>query len=144
MGVIIKNEVKYCGGTEQGGSFFDFTTEEQVVGKWIDGKPVYRRCFELELDFVTGSTKTQIDKVISQAYSEMNVKKVIDSELTINDERADYTISRPLCFVDNGNTNRFGYLFNYSATGEYILRVYSTAADIYNAVLIMYYTKRTD
>lgn len=36
----------------------DYSLEEQVIGTWIDGKPLYRKCLVLQKDIVSGLTNT--------------------------------------------------------------------------------------
>ena len=43
---------------KDGESFTNYSKDEQVIGKWVDGKPLYRRYF----NFTTGSQpKTEVD-----------------------------------------------------------------------------------
>lgn len=41
-GIIINGQVYPCGG-----SYEVYSTEEQVIGVWIDGKPLYRKVIDL-------------------------------------------------------------------------------------------------
>ena len=43
MGKQILNGVEYCGSNQGGGSGHDYSTTDQVVGTWIDGKPLYEK-----------------------------------------------------------------------------------------------------
>ena len=44
-----------------GGSSEEYSTEEQVIGKWIDGKPVYQKTFILASQIViNGSAFTRV------------------------------------------------------------------------------------
>ena len=44
MSLIIKNGVEYAGGS----SSHEYSTTEQVVGTWIDGRPVYEKLFIMQ------------------------------------------------------------------------------------------------
>ena len=56
---------------KDGENFSTYSTNEQVVGKWIDGKPIYRKCFKnvafSNLDVSSSrymmSTKIDIDNI---------------------------------------------------------------------------------
>lgn len=45
MGVLMKNGIQYTGGAQ---GFTKYSTEEQVIGEWIDGKPVYQKTIVAE------------------------------------------------------------------------------------------------
>lgn len=47
MGKQILNGVEYSGSNQSGSSWHDYSTTEQVVGTWIDGKPLYEQTFNL-------------------------------------------------------------------------------------------------
>ena len=56
---------------KDGENFSIYSTNEQVVGKWINGKPIYRKCFKnvafsnlkVESGRCTMSTKIDIDNI---------------------------------------------------------------------------------
>lgn len=58
-GVVEKFEVSGSGG---GGNSYlglyydDYSTEEVVIGKWTDGKPIYRKMFEIAKSTLTANT----------------------------------------------------------------------------------------
>lgn len=43
MPTIIRNGITYCGGSGSGNASNKYSTEEQIVGTWIDGKPLYQK-----------------------------------------------------------------------------------------------------
>lgn len=43
MGKILLNGIEYSSG----GEYHVYSTTERVVGKWIDGKPIYEKTWEL-------------------------------------------------------------------------------------------------
>jgi len=48
MGAIVNGGTFYIGGVggaSGGGSSLNYSTEEQVVGTWIDGRPVYQKTY---------------------------------------------------------------------------------------------------
>lgn len=58
----IKYEPTYF--MEVTGSNNDYSTEEQVIGKWIDGKPIYRKVYSLTKEYsLKSNTWTVIDDI---------------------------------------------------------------------------------
>ena len=53
MGKILLNGIEYSSG---GSSSHNYSTTEQVVGKWIDGKPIYEITFDLGSDKAISNT----------------------------------------------------------------------------------------
>ena len=51
----------------------EYSTEETVVGKWIDGKPIYRVTFSISINgsgwIATGKTISNIDTIINATYT---------------------------------------------------------------------------
>lgn len=71
MGIIIMNGKEYAGS---GSEWHEYSTEEKVVGKWIDGKPLYEKTWDFGSDVAFASqswTNTTI-KV-----SDYNIKNII-------------------------------------------------------------------
>lgn len=66
MSLIIKNGIEYAGS---GSSSHEYSTTEQVVGKWIDGRDVYEKTVYnaggLSGDFFISHGITNLDRVIS-------------------------------------------------------------------------------
>ena len=67
MGKILLNGIEYSSG---GSSSHIYSTTEQVVGKWIDGKPIY----EITVD--TGTLPNNTTKTTAHGISDL--KAVID------------------------------------------------------------------
>ena len=77
---------------KDGENFSIYSTNEQVVGKWINGKPIYRKCFKnvafSNLDATSGryimSTKIDIDNIdkIISIHGETHTAIGTDYELT--------------------------------------------------------------
>ena len=75
-----------------GENFSTYSTNEQVVGKWINGKPIYRKCFKnvafSNFDATSGrymmSTKIDIDNIdkIISIHGETHTAIGTDYDLT--------------------------------------------------------------
>jgi len=58
--------------------FVKYSLDEQIVGEWIDGKPVYRKTFELK----SGNSVQTLHNL--QDVSDLNIKNVIKFDSIIN------------------------------------------------------------
>ena len=77
-------------------SQFNYSTEEQVIGKWIDGKPLYQKTYTGTLTADKGTNQCWIDENFGTTYK---VDKIIKMEgiaqdagywvTSINDYEAD-------------------------------------------------------
>lgn len=47
MSAIINGNTVYCGGFSGGNKSLNYSTEEQVVGTWIDGRPLYQKTYDI-------------------------------------------------------------------------------------------------
>lgn len=48
-GTIMYNGVDYSNGGLGGNPANNYSTEEQIIGTWIDGKPLYQKTFQINL-----------------------------------------------------------------------------------------------
>lgn len=115
-----------------GGSPNVYSTEEIVVGTWIDGKPIYRKCKPFGVIDIAAGAAANV------AY-EADFSNDIDHKVTLL-AKADYTLS---------NSKRFETL----PSSKVSLRFVGTGVNIYNTdgaitnlsgVVIFEYTKTTD
>ena len=60
MPTIIRNGITYGGG---GTSLDNYSTKEQVVGTWIDGKPIYRKTFQLETELAVNPVNSACSEI---------------------------------------------------------------------------------
>lgn len=52
-GLSVKDGVLSATGGGSGGSGINYSTEEQVIGTWIDGKPLYKKTYVIEVGNVS-------------------------------------------------------------------------------------------
>ncbi len=115
------------------GELSDYSTEEKVIGKWIDGKPIYRKVYK-----VTNIT-TNLD------LSELNIADII----TINGslKQTDESVTA-FPYLPNEQIVYDKYLksgYYKSKTKEWIWQFGSTATtDFSSGIFIIEYTKTTD
>ena len=109
-----------AGGGGGGGSGHTYSTSEQVVGTWIDRKPIYERTWDLKSDVIVGQWTTVM------SITGLNIDKIINSISIQNDP----AISMIEYWVD-GNTLKGNTLRN-------------NAGNDYVRYLTLQYTKTTD
>ena len=97
-----------------------YSEEEQIIGTWIDGKPIYKRTWDLGSDVTVGEWTTVM------SVTGLNIDKIINSISVQNDS----AISMIEYWVD-GNTLKGNTLRNYGG-------------DDYVRYLTLQYTKTTD
>ena len=89
-----------------------YSTSEQRIGTWIDGKPLYRQIFEGDMSgFSTGSTSKY--KAIAS-----NIKKVINAFSTKTNEGGDSFIGNDILLLSTG-VMRFQYLISDGTFTKY-------------------------
>ena len=108
----------------------EYSTEEKVVGKWVDGKPLY----EKTVYFGSGTLSNRA----SVSFENMNIDKIMVISGTFED-KIDGQLSIP---VSLDGTLHVGFYCNRSR----ILLTFSGAFNgrISNAYAIIQYTKTTD
>lgn len=133
MSKIILNGVEYYKSTISGGgsSSHDYSTQEQVVGTWIDGKPLY----EITLNF--GSISANSAKTID--VSSLNIDYVTSFDSTARLDNG-IIVPIPISHTVNMGSQHFcrynssGNFGIYTGSGQAITQAYLTAR----------YTKTTD
>ncbi len=108
-----------------------YSTEEQVIGTWIDGKPLYRKTLSLTAPSTTSSTKiANFDKtfIIKNYYG--NALIAASNQLL------------PINFYFTNEYNIATYVVNNS--GEIYMKIGSAAYENQQVTLTIEYTKTTD
>ena len=124
MGRIIK------GGTNYSNGGVSYSTAEQVIGSWIDGKPLYQKTFKIPLDGVTLNTNIDYNHNISNVE---NVVDIIGTSVDVNNESRPLTATSDTyyCYVRRANRTRIRYYTTFNASGSYLY-------------VTLQYTKTTD
>lgn len=121
------------GGTSQD----VYSTEEQVIGKWVDGKPLYRKCF---VDLVLPSTA---DKTNVANVTDLNIDTVVNLYGSIYNKgkfRTPVNLNTgnwyTVVYVDTMTASSYGPTYiQASASGAIVGRTF---------ILTLEYTKTTD
>lgn len=110
-----------------------YSTDEKVVGTWIDGKPVYQRTYTTTAPNASSNGSYAYKTIV---HNITNVDKFVDVRGTLTS--SDFSSVLPF-FTDGGNKTKF----NINATDISIANdcVYSNGRDL---ILTVRYTKTTD
>ena len=120
------------GGSGGGSSLETYSTEEQRIGTWIDGKPLYRQVYNVRTPAtVSTSTVTVAKYPTTCQFTKINV-------LIFQEESMAYTVL-PAIF---GTSNFYGGIFLQNGD----LRLMAGHKNYANqpVIVIMEYTKTTD
>ena len=103
-----------------------YSTEEQVIGQWIDGKPLYRKVYKLPTNFV----------IRANAWTNTGIPSA-DKEIIIN--------SMVLRVINGEETNHFSDVNVGQWNGTLQVIRNTNQLNIYNdGYIILEYTKTTD
>ena len=131
--------IKDAGGGGGGSSSHNYSTTEQVIGTWIDGKPIYECTF-----YVASASLSSGEYAISTGLS--NIKKIINYSGFLSDGSRTYTLPYERLIEKESirlmtRVNADGTVTMNIITGVGGSSVYSTVTDIYVTIT---YTKTTD
>lgn len=107
-----------------------YSTEEQVIGKWIDGKPIYRKVF-------TGTTNGSDNTIITK--TTLNIDKLTNSSGILYNSAVQINIGKSESI---GNTN--GNTRVWINNGNVVLTVGSDLTTGFSYIAVLEYTKTTD
>ena len=117
--------------------FEDYSEEEKVIGRWIDGRPIYRSIIITNLpSTTTNGAESYVD------YSfDANIKLVTNIKATYIKDNASWTSSH-----NWGNVNVHYYCSLYYNLLYKFIRIYNSNVDWNNALtyIVIEYTKYTD
>ena len=118
------NKDNLVGAINEVNNKFNYSTEEQVIGKWIDGKPLYRK--------IAYGNVPQSDQYPTVATGITNLDKVV-------------SISLLLAYGDNRQYFTSVKYNNYYLSKENDNKITIVAPDVDgDATFTIYYTKTTD
>lgn len=134
-GLVVITDAQPSGGGESGGTCEDvYSTEEQRIGTWIDGKPLYRKT--VKSVGLTGSTNSWI-----HAYTVPTDEFVVMYESFIHSNGPDKVVFAQAYRDWAGTQTSFHYnqqtkIFQFFLSGSDFLPA--------DAIINYYYTKTTD
>ena len=119
----------------------NYSTEEQVVGKWIDGKPIY----EISYYNKTPVVSSTYNDFVSTGVTLNNIDNIININATVI---RDYTEGK-LCYPIVYESNDYKLIvrprdINYSGNYNIEYCAYFGSNSIKNLIITVQYTKTTD
>lgn len=116
---------------------FTYSLEEQVVGKWIDGRNVYKKMVHYVTNTVIGQAGANQVTNISIAHNISNLDFVLDSKI--------YVPSFYMFPFINANNSGILYMgIPQVSTTDIILRIINDEWSSFNAYIELIYVKTTD
>ena len=112
-------------GTVAIGAGNDYSTDEQIIGTWIDGKRLYRKCYD------AGAYINNIDWDVSA----LHIDRLVNSEVLGADSDSS---ANPQWVISNVSAN-FDRLCYLDANNHIV-----TSGNFYKRYIIIEYTKTTD
>ena len=112
----------------------NYSLGEQIIGTWIDGKPLYRRTY-IYNDTLTGS--------VNKAHNISNIDKIwvdTSNSFTCNNTEKDTFIPLPYVYPDNTGTNNIAV---FATKWNISLRI-GTNRTLYETYITVKYTKTTN
>lgn len=124
------NILKYNGSVwVNGNDLHEYSTEEKIVGKWIDGKPIYEK--------VINSGYLLNSGIISIDVSSLNIDSFIQLRgMTFTDDKTQF---RPITL---GSSDNNAIRIDFSNNNIRIITWSNWSA--YNSFIVIQYTKTTD
>lgn len=118
-----------------------YSTDETVVGKWIDGKPIYKKVIEINSGLVSGENTINFSNI-------SNLKEIvnINGNTKIQDSNRNMFWT-PLCVYHPSDNNwrlSIMRINNNSMTYFIGAKYFETVQKILSLRLILEYTKTTD
>lgn len=117
-----------------GGSGHTYSTTEQVIGTWIDGKPLYEKTLQNTMPIVT-QEGTYASKAVSCA--ELNVETVVDITARL-DQNPHWCV---LPYISNSNNMSKAYYNEDYGIFLWSSMTVHSGKDVY---ITLQYTKTTD
>lgn len=124
MGKQILNGIEYCSSNQGGGSSgHNYSTTEQVIGTWIDGKPLYEKV-------VTGLNFTpQLNTFVSTGINISNIEFIVRCGFAQNNNGTSQSfVYNALCKCDSSG-NVLAWFFAGSYNYEKALIQYTKSTD---------------
>ncbi len=128
MANLLAKNGKIIGGVPQDG-YVEYSTSEKIVGKWIDGKPLYEKSFTATTPNISGAVTVITDNFFNTTYINLrDIKGVVQS-------------TWPIGYYVGGTTPKY-ISASLGSTGINM----SVSTDYYekSVVLTLIYTKKSD
>lgn len=119
----------------------NYSTEEKVVGKWIDGKPLYEFTYYNETPVVSST----YNDFVSTGVTLNNIDNIININATVIRDIGDGKLCYPIAY-ESDNYKLIVRPYAIGNSNDYDIKycAYFSSNSIKNIVIIIQYTKTTD
>ena len=127
----------------------NFSTTEKKIGTWIDGKPVYQKCFEIPCNSCTATTNTKCLVSIGASVDKIVMLRAL---CTPRNKTTGHTTLLP--YTENGSSTTYiwplAFCNNYSTAADRNKVGFQYCNNIYvnngveKVIITLQYTKTTD
>ena len=126
---------------EASGGSHNYSTEEQIVGKWVDGKPIYEITYYNENPTVSST----YNDFVSTGVTLNNIDNIININGTVIRDIGDGKLCYPIVYEDN-NYKLIVRPHDINNSGNYNIEycAYFSSNSIKNLIITVQYTKTTD
>lgn len=121
----------------KGRPLFDYSAEEQVIGQWIDGKPIYRRVLKVSASTLPASIDTGATNIDDLVTGKLQIKQ------SANQDASWRTVPWLYQAGGYGDASWCGGWY-LGENGILYTQVGTKLADIQKYIVILEYTKTTD
>ena len=111
-----------------------YSEEEHKIGRWINGKPIYRKCFTLDTRIALGNGHTKMTTLAEQGI--INWEDITHIGFTVKDDHAGY-------FSDGFYTNETDASRCWISS-DWVMFLCGTQYGCGDTTFIIEYTKTTD
>lgn len=111
-----------------------YSEEEHKIGRWINGKPIYRKCFTLDTRIALGNGHTKMTTLAAQGI--INWEDITHIGFTVKDDHAGY--------FSNGFYTNETDASRCWVSSDWVMFLCGTAYGCGDTTFIIEYTKTTD
>lgn len=146
---VDENDVKEIIGSNMPSArqnFEEYSTDEQVIGKWIDGKPLYQKTVQIPVSTFSSSTGSSGYYTVGVPHNISNLKLVVDLR-----GNAYGNVVRPVPFSYGATSPDFSWFSSLGTNDATVFiecgsnfRQSVITQNTYGAYITLKYTKTTD
>lgn len=114
-----------------------YSTTEQAIGTWIDGKTLYRRCYKHNATISSGSTFAQTALV---DLSSWNISEIISMTGSV-DYGTGFYENIPYCAIVGSDAWMYSFVYNRGTKWIYLQHTSGASVDLSNIRVVLIYTK---
>lgn len=130
--IYIKNKQGFYEEYFSGGDIY--STEEHKIGRWVNGKPIYRKCFTLDTRIALGNGHTKMTTLAEQGI--VDWEDITHISFTVKDDHSGYFSDG--FYTDETDASRCW------VSSDWVMFLCGTTYGCGDTTFIIEYTKTTD